>query len=76
MDSKLVSRLNTFRNLPLDKLKLTYLDLIPANLAPDCEKENHRLLWLTCACACFKGARFAAASISVEVFGSIVQVDT
>ena len=34
MDSKLVSRLNTLRNLPLDKLKLTYLDLIPANLAP------------------------------------------
>jgi hypothetical protein len=41
----------------------------------DCEKENHRPLWLTWAWACFKGARFAAASISVEVFGSIVQID-
>ncbi len=34
MDSELVPKLKSFRDLPLDKLKLTYLDLIPANLAP------------------------------------------
>ena len=85
MDTGLDSRLESIRTLPLDKLKVTYQGLIPANLAPPASfwasYEDVKLAIGLRACLVVweasgnkivpKGARFAAANISAEDFGYI-----